>query len=281
MSAVVIRAPRRRSGQTVDFGLAMTEELYASTYSRRHWNTIVRNGLVDGGSQWIAGDLPKRFSDFAYVLGYDAKGKKRSPLSRAIASGLVDRLAVRFWHGWNPWNTPKPPYSLWSKYLADEARMGRFVRSRTGYFTTARKELRRMVKADIKRRVLELSTSEEVNEKIPLVEFDRLRPAALSGARAVGRATTGNYQLRLVIPQPHPTHRSVSNVMKQVTPQEVARIGTTTMRSINTSIAGSTTHTVRRGRTAGQIRRRLPDASPIHRSRAASARHTSRSPATS
>lgn len=281
--AVVIRQARRTS-HVVDFGLSMTEELYASTFRRSHWNLLVRNGLFVGGSQWIWADLPKRFTDFAYILGYDARGDKRSPLSRAIASGLVDRLAVRYWDGWNPWISVKPPYALWRRYLEEERRAGRFEKSRTGYFTTARRELRRMVKNDLKRRVRELSEYEEINEKIPLVEYDRLRPAALSGSRAVARATLGNYGLRIVIPQPHPTHPVVGRVLRQVTPSELTQIGRNAMQAINAGIAGASIHRIQRGRSAGQMRRRLtPDQQAsmgrmgTHRSRRQP--HTSRSPA--
>lgn len=210
--------------QLLKVGISIHEREHRALFSKAHWNAIVREGLHRGGSHWIWIRLPERFGPKAYELGYprDA-GQSRSPLIRAMSSGLVDRLAARYWHGYNPWRQTSHtiPITLWRQWIEQERRAGRFEKSRSGYFRTAKRELRQHVKRDLRRRIEELSTSEEINEKIPLVLSGDMRAAALAGARAEPRVTSARSSLRIVIPQAHGTVGWVSGVMRAVPNDEL------------------------------------------------------------
>lgn len=210
--------------ELVKVSLGIHERTHRLLFKPAHWNAIVREGLHRAGSHWIWQHLPDRFGPKAYELGYpqDA-GQTRSPLIRAMSSGLVDRLAQQFWHGYNPWRRTsyQIPATLWRQWIEEERRAGRFEKSRSGYFRSAKRALRQHVKKDLRRRVEELSTSEEINEKIPLVLTGDMRAAALAGARAEPRATSTRAAVRIVIPQSHPTVGWVSGVMRAVTNDEL------------------------------------------------------------
>lgn len=239
--AAVLMNPGSSSGPGLfRIGIQVTEKLYRLSFKTGHWNAIIRHGLHVAGLHYIRVDLEKRFTSFARdELGYDGKGDHTSPLAKAKASGLVDSLAQKFWGGWNPWVVPHVPYALWAKHLAEEKAAGRFHKSNSGYFTTEKRKLRKRVKEDLKRRVLELSTEGEKNEKLPLVETGDLRRVALAGARAHATATRSTQKVRIVIPQPHGTHAIVGAVLKRLTTGELAELGEVLNKDVAASIAGA------------------------------------------
>lgn len=240
----------------------MTRDLYALTFSKREWNAIVRRQLEYRGDDWRAQSLPLRFGPFARErLGYDARGDRRSAIQRALANGVVDRLAEQFWQGWNPWKNRTIPYALWKAEIAYERQMDRMpARPTKTYFQGLRRVLKRRVKDDIRRRVAELSTEDEVNEKVPLVDTGDLRDVALSRSRSKATVTSSNWLLRVIIPQPHPTHASVGKVLRQVTPDELHVMARDLHTGILAEVQGAQVRVARRGRAAGRLTRHLTPA---------------------
>lgn len=219
--------------------IELTEPLYKLLFRRSHWNAIVRNALATAGSHWIWTALPRRFFDAEFdrtELGYDAEGEYVSPIARALSNGLMDTLATRFWQGWNPWRSPTVPGPLWQETVRYERAAGRMVGKPTKtWWKRLKKDLRRRVKSDLKRRVEELSAGGEVNDKQPLVNTGALRDAALEGSRSVAVATATRWSLRVIIPQPHPTHAVVGRTLRQVTDAELREMA----QIINDTVHGS------------------------------------------
>lgn len=238
----------------------LDRQIHKLTFKPRDLNEMERASLVGVGDFFIAKRLPQRFQEFARTdLGYpEDSGKQKSPLSRALSSGLVQRLADREWRGWNPWQSATVPGPLWIWWIRLQQHEGRFQKSRTGYFKTARRELRQLVKADIKRRVEELSESGEKFEKRPLVETGDLERVALAGSSSKARVTESSSSLRISIPSPHPrVHASVDAVMHRITTEEISQMERVYGEGFERLVSGSDRRTIKRGPQAGTVQRFL------------------------
>lgn len=287
MGAVLINPGAVTGVGLLRIKLEMEERQHRLLFKTGHWNAIVRHGLHQAGLHYIAVDLGKRFTPFAYELGYQAKGNSRSPISRALSSGLVDRLADKFWMGWNPWRQAHVPGPLWDKHIREEKAAGRFHKSRTGWFSTEKRALRRRVKADLKRRVAELSEAGEKWEKLPLVETGDLREKALADARPHATATQSTQKLRIVIPQPHGTHPIVGAVLKRLKHDEIAAMSEVMSRDIAQSVQGSMRLSPRGSGVAAALAKprfapnpeRLEQLQSVNQHRRRQQRHQSRRPA--
>jgi hypothetical protein len=240
----------------------MREREWKTVFSRSHWNAIVRDALREGGAHWINVYLPRRFTDYAETaLGYSAKkmqGKKKSIIAAAFANGEIQRIADRFFMGWDPWTGGRIPGPVWQKYLMDQQARGRFQFSRTGDWKRAKRDFRAYAKASF-RSELQARQDDDKFVLTPLVHTGALRELALSAARAESKATTNDQRLRIVIPQPHPTHPMVSAVMRRVTDAELADVARVTDSAIQAALDGATIKTTKRGKSAGKRRGRLSE----------------------
>lgn len=59
--------------------LELRESTYRVYFTTRGWNDIVRAGVYAAGEDWVTLALPKRFTRFAYNLGYPGKKDKAKP----------------------------------------------------------------------------------------------------------------------------------------------------------------------------------------------------------
>lgn len=270
----------RRSGFLVlSLRMDMDRRLHSLTFSARDLNDMERASLVSVGHWFIRERLGLRF-DSSYArpkLGYTAQAhddfadpakRKRGVLSRAMSSGMLQRLADKFWRGWNPWKTAEVPGPLWTWWIREQQAAGRFEKTRTGYFKTARKELRQLVKDDLRRRIDELSAEGEIGEKRPLISSGRLHDAVMSGSRASARASASTASLKISMPAPPPRgddesskkaiyHPIVGAVLQRMAAEEIVQAERVYVRSFEALLGASSTTIVPSGPQKGVMRRSL------------------------
>lgn len=249
--------------------IEMDRRLHGLTFSARDLNAAERGGLSAVGAWYVSERLIHRFDEFAktdlgYVESQQDRGE-RDAFRRAMSSGLVQRIADRDWQGWNPWISSYAPKPLLTWFLKRERYrqvtaqgFARDRSSRSGFFKTLHRDMRQEVKADIRRKVRELSEAGEKFEKLPLVDTGELRAVALAGTRYVARVTAASSSLRISIPNPHArAHPKVDAVMRRMTTAEIDEATQVYGTAFEALVAGSVTTTIRRGPNAGQVRRSL------------------------
>lgn len=253
-------------GQQFVFELRADARLRKILFDVGDWNRIERVALTTAGRDWIERHLPERFTRKAIDrLGYhaakldrdtdQAQGNRR--LNQAIRSGLMDELAKTWTRGWNPWTYPFPPDAELKRYIAYMQRTEhRFLKTRTGEWKTARKELRALTKRILLGKLAERPDA-PTGTLLPLVDKGTLRKEAETGSRADAVATRNRASLKIVIPQPHGTHPIVSQVLRQVTQDELVEMGNRYGEVFSEMLAGSETYTRKRGPSAGAVLGRL------------------------
>ncbi len=242
--------------------LDVSEKLHRMLFSDSDWNRIVRASMYAVGEWFHVERDPLRFSEFARSsLGYDRKqggltGKQL--LAAALADGTMQKLADRFFHGYNPWRLAKVPGPMWQTWLAEGRKAGRYNISVTGTFSTAKRDLRSKIKRELRAELLAKSQDNPDKFATPLVHAGELRDTVMNGARITATATASTAKVRISRDDPHgQSHPVVGAVMRRMAPQEVTMAADIFGRQLDAMINGASTRTIARGKAAGQVRRAL------------------------
>lgn len=255
--------------------LTFNEEA-AKLFRKRDWQRAMKSGLISAGRDFIAGALPKRFTDFAIdQLGYDArklhqdKEYGREPaIRRAIAlmrvNGQYDKIvasACAPWGGWDPTAKGGPNGDVWARWFRDAVVAGRVKTPKTaGDWSAARAFMRRDVKqkSQLKERVRNFAIDEYIDRggkgqgdvaPIPLVETSELELFALSNARPDAKTRAGRSDLYIRIPRPHPVHSIVNKTLSKSTPEEAERVASIFSDEMKRFVSGASVNIGRKRTT--------------------------------
>lgn len=237
------------------------QDLHRLAFRTSDWNRIERASLFALGEWFIGERLPWRFNEWAIPnLGYPPKKQTtKNTLAQAMASGLVDRICAQRFHGWNPWRSGSNsvPGPLWQQWLERGKRLGRYQFSASGVFGRAKRDLRKYVKEAVRGEINARYDDHPDDVFTPLVFTGELRRTVLADSRPIATATSTRSDLRIVMPQPHPTHPVVSAVLHRVTTQELEDGAKVYGEALESLVMGSQLRVIRRGANAGQVRRSL------------------------
>ena len=246
-------------------------------FSKSEWNRAMKSALIDAGRDWIAGALPKRFSDFATSrLGYDAKKlhkneTREDKIRRAIAlmrtNGEYERIvktACSQWGGWDPTSKDAPSGEVWRKWSSDALKAGKIKVSNSGEWKTARQKMRQEViqQSRVREKVRNFAVDEYVDADqnvapIPLVETGALESYAKSNARPDAKTTGGRSELAIRIPKPHALRGKESAVLGKSTPEEAQQVSAVFIAQMEAFVAGASVVGKRKKRlTSSKIQRR-------------------------
>lgn len=230
-------------------------------FSKREWQRGLKASLIVAGRDFIAGALPKRFTDFAITdLGYHAKKldkahgetreqKVRRGLALIRVNGVRARLVAQYcapWGGWDPTAKEGPPDAVWKAWYQNAVRTGRVRPAKTADgWREARREMRRdvLLQSRLKERLRNYVIDEYVDQDaniapIPLVETGDLEKSALTRSRPDAKTRGDMCELNIRVPRPHPTKDVVNDVLKQHTAPEAERVADITVREMTAFIRG-------------------------------------------
>ena len=228
-------------------------------FSKREWQRAMKAALIDAGRDWIAGALPKRFTDFAVSrLGYDSKKLHKSDtredkIRRAITlmrtNGQYERIvksACAPWGGWDPTATGGAPAEVWRRWSSDALKSGKIRVSNSGDWKTARRKMAQEVlqQSRLRERVRNFATDEYVDPgtgvaPIPLVDSGELEKFALANARPDAKTRGGNSELAIRIPKPHALRDKEGRVLGASTPEEADRVSEIFTEQMEAFVAGA------------------------------------------
>ena len=242
----------------VKVGLHFSPEA-ARAFSKSDWQRALRASLVFAGRNFIAIDLPKRFTSFAITrLGYNAKklqeGKSREQLIRlALGQMRVNGDRARIvaavcapWGGWDPTAKGGAPETVWRAWYQNALRSGRVrpAKDAAGW-RAARQEMRTdvLMQSRLKERLRNHAIDEYVDqdrtEAVPLVETGWLEKNALSKARPDAKTQAGEALLRIVIPRGNRVAPVVGRTLSQHTSEEAERVAATTGAQMTAFVQGA------------------------------------------
>jgi len=199
-------------------------DLFGRLAGRSAANGLIRDSLISAGTRWIAGFLPKRFSN--YVERSPFSYRLRSPLQKFRALGLLKPIFDREFFGWDPWSPANPP----KQWIAIYAR-GRT--SRTGMFSGIKREARRNAK-----RITREIVDDQSAKIVPLVQTGLAQRAALTGAQARATATASRKVLRIAVPLGAARNEKVGKIIRTIPPHEVAAIARWVEQSVVARLSG-------------------------------------------
>lgn len=249
-------------------------------FSKREWQRAMKSALIDAGRDWIAGALPKRFTDFAVSrLGYDSKKLHKSntredKIRLAIAlmrtNGQYERIvtsACAPWGGWDPTGKGAPSAEVWRTWSSAAIKSGRIKVSNSGDWKTARQKMRADVvqQSRLRERVRNFAVDEYIESgseaaPIPLVDSGALEKFATANARPDAKTRGGSSELAIRIPKPHALQDKEGRVLGASTPEEAQQVSEIFTGQMEAFVAGaSVTGKKRKRLVASKIQKRAID----------------------